>query len=143
MEPWTDEQVCAQWLFEIEARFEAENAAWLREERAQIDAILAGVGTWDPSWGPRDSFLYEMYQGMEFRFRHNSVKIAFPLGFAVDGRVIELLDHTSVAWGFLILRVDEDFPGQVVGEITLVDHWDNAKAHAQLIYAALQNSQTG
>jgi len=111
---------------EIRARMEAHNAAYRAREAAELDAVLREHperrGT--PGFEVRDSGAWEIYQASEIRIDRNSVTVVLPTFYAIGTDLVQLFDHTTVAWSRPTIgaTIVDGEPRVTIG-ITLVATW--------------------
>lgn len=132
---WTNEQVVAAFRAEVQARFEAENAAHRAEEARQCAELRKKYGDveFERLMGDisvRNSFFWDIYSGVEFHAPNNLVKVVLPRGYGIYTKFVEMFDDTSVAWMYPVIgaEIADDGEAHVTIEVLLIDYWDDERA---------------
>jgi hypothetical protein len=132
---WTTEQVVAAFRAEVQARFEAENAAHRAEDARQLAEIREKRGEVEfqrlmGDISVRDSFFWDIYSGAEFHAPNNLVKVVLPRGYAVYTKFVEMFADTSTAWMYPVVgaEIADDGEAHVTIEVLLTDYWDDKRA---------------
>lgn len=133
---WTDEQVFAQWMLEVRLRFLRENAQWHADgdrdlARMAADDVAALVSSgYDVN---RNSFFFEIYEGIAFSHEANLARALLPRGFAIYSDLVAMFASSSVAWGFpCVLAVLVDGEPRLQIEVVLVEYWTDVRAKSWL-----------
>jgi len=130
------EKVAEQFRLDVRARFEAENAEWLAEERtgiAKIKADCDAAGEAYPDWltPERNSFYWEIYSTSEIAIVNNSVDVLLPTNFAVYPNFIAMFGKTSVGWSIPSVEAKiVDGEARLFVHLILIDYWDDER-HAK------------
>jgi len=123
---WSDEVVAESFRAEIHARFEAHNVAFRAREEAELATVLLDhpEKRGQPGYAVRDSGAWEIYRASEIRIDRNSVMIVLPTFWAIGIDLVQLFDHTTMAWSRPSIGATiVDGAPRVTIEITLVATW--------------------
>lgn len=126
---WSDEAVAESFRAEIRARFEAHNTAFRAREAAELEAVLLvhPEKQGQAGYEVHDSGAWRVYQESEIRIERNVVTIVLPVGFTADVYLMQLFDHTTVAWSRPWIKAALiDGVARTTIEIILVATWDDA-----------------
>ena len=133
---WSDEEIQHAFLLEVRERFDAENARWRADEVRSLEEFkrdnpddYARYANEHPHIvAVRDSFLWELYQGCEFRWPAvNAVEVVMPDGFGLSLRDLkDMFDNTEMGWGLASVEATIiDGRPRVVVSVVLVDGYDD------------------
>jgi len=130
---WSDEAVAENFRSEIRARFEAHNAAFRAREAAELETVFRDhpEKRGQPGYRVHDSWAWSVYQESEIRIERNAVTIVLPPGLSADVYLLQLFDHTTVAWSRPWIKAALiDGAARTTIEIVLVATWDDSMAAA-------------
>ena len=126
---WSHEAVAESFRAEIQARFEAHNAAFRARDAAELEDVLREhpEKCGQPGYEVHDSGAWCVYQKAEIRIDRNEVTIVLPRGIAVGIDLLYLFDHTTAAWSRPMIgaAIVDGEPRPTI-EIVLVATWDDS-----------------
>lgn len=132
---WTDEQIQKAFLDEVRQRFEAENADYREFCRQDLESVK-GRPDWERTVAENphladieDSPLWEVYKETTFEFEFvNAVRIILPPNDTFWPDLLDMFDHTAVAWSWLSIKpYMKDGKARLALDLILIDYWDDER----------------